>query len=95
MLTRFEAQKYAREAFDLGVRYIGGCCGFEPHHIRAMSEELKAERGKDAPITQQYGDILSGFRTSSSENWRNRCLLIRNPPVLSVSRACTKHSRYS
>ena len=26
--------KYAREAFDLGVRYIGGCCGFEAYHIR-------------------------------------------------------------
>ena len=72
-ITRFEAQKYAREAFELGVRYIGGCCGFEPHHIRAMSEELKGERGgRDAPVTQQYGDILSGFRTSSSENWRQR-----------------------
>ena len=27
-------------------RYIGGCCGFEPYHIRAMAEELRAERGK-------------------------------------------------
>ncbi len=65
MMTRFEAQKYARKAYELGVRYagiahltrnanfcnvissryIGGCCGFEPHHIRAISEELQAERG--------------------------------------------------
>ena len=72
MLTRFEAQKYAREAFDLGVRYIGGCCGFEPHHIRAMSEELKAERGKDAPVTQQYKDILSGLRDHHREITRQR-----------------------
>ena len=38
--------KYAREAYDLGVRYIGGCCGFEPYHIRAVAEELAAERGR-------------------------------------------------
>ena len=37
--------RYAREAWELGVRYIGGCCGFEPYHIRAMAEELQAERG--------------------------------------------------
>jgi len=44
--TRWEMQKYAREAYDLGVRYIGGCCGFEPYHIRAIAEELAMERRK-------------------------------------------------
>ena len=37
--------RYAREAYEIGVRYIGGCCGFEPYHIRAVAEELSAERG--------------------------------------------------
>lgn len=32
--------KYAREAYDIGIRFIGGCCGFEPYHIRALSEEV-------------------------------------------------------
>merc|ERR1711892_1207596 len=44
-ITRFEARKWAREAFNLGVKYIGGCCGFEPYHIRAMAEELADVRG--------------------------------------------------
>ena len=26
--------RWAREAYNLGIRYIGGCCGFEPYHIR-------------------------------------------------------------
>ena len=65
MLTRFEAQKYARAAYELGVRYIGGCCAFEPHHVRAMSEELFAERQKRAPISIEYGDILSGIAEQS------------------------------
>ena len=30
---------------ELGVRVIGGCCGFESHHIKAMAEELAEERG--------------------------------------------------
>ena len=33
--------RYAREAYEMGVRFIGGCCGFEPYHIRALSEEVK------------------------------------------------------
>jgi len=43
--TRWEMHKFAREAYELGVRYIGGCCGFEPYHIRAVAEELLVERG--------------------------------------------------
>merc|ERR1711922_33449 len=43
--TRWDMHRYAREAWDLGVRYIGGCCGFEAYHIRACCEELVAERG--------------------------------------------------
>ena len=35
-LTRIDAYDYARKAYNAGVRYIGGCCGFEPHLIRAV-----------------------------------------------------------
>ena len=45
-LTRWEARKWARAAYELGIRYIGGCCGFEPYHIRAMAEELRDVRGR-------------------------------------------------
>ena len=39
-ITRIDAHLFARKAHELGVRYIGGCCGFEPYHIRALSEEV-------------------------------------------------------
>ena len=41
LLTRFDCRRYTREAYDLGVRYIGGCCGFEPYHIREIAEEVR------------------------------------------------------
>lgn len=44
--TRWEMARFAREAYDLGIRFIGGCCGFEPYHIRSCSEELAKERGR-------------------------------------------------
>merc|ERR1719471_2432920 len=31
--TRYEMQNFARRAWDMGIRYIGGCCGFQPFHI--------------------------------------------------------------
>jgi len=39
-----EIQLYARAAYDLGIRYIGGSCGFEPHLIQAVAQELAVER---------------------------------------------------
>ena len=55
-ITRWEAAKFAREAYNLGVRVIGGCCGFESHHIRAMAEELADERGGRLPEGSRKSD---------------------------------------
>jgi betaine-homocysteine S-methyltransferase len=38
--TRQEIFDFGREAFALGVRYLGVCCGAGPHHIRALAESL-------------------------------------------------------
>nr|XP_004651720.1 S-methylmethionine--homocysteine S-methyltransferase BHMT2 [Jaculus jaculus] len=59
--TRWDIQKYAREAYNLGVRYIGGCCGFEPYHIRAIAEELAPERGFLPPASEKHGIWGSGL----------------------------------
>ncbi len=40
VLTRGEMATYALEAQDIGINYIGACCGAAPHHIRAMAEAL-------------------------------------------------------
>jgi len=53
--SRWDIQKYAREAYEIGVRYIGGCCGFEPYHIRAIAEELAPERGR-LPVGSEKHD---------------------------------------
>ncbi|XP_068608842.1 betaine--homocysteine S-methyltransferase 1-like [Brachionichthys hirsutus] len=55
ILTRWDMQKYAREAYNAGIRYIGGCCGFEPYHIRALAEELAPERGSLPAGSEKHG----------------------------------------
>ena len=38
--TRLEMADFAARARDVGVDYIGICCGAGPHHVRAMAEAL-------------------------------------------------------
>ena len=38
--TRAEIHEFGREAYALGIHYLGICCGAGPHHIRALAESL-------------------------------------------------------
>jgi betaine-homocysteine S-methyltransferase len=38
--TRQEIFDFGREAADMGIKYLGICCGAGPHHIRALAESL-------------------------------------------------------
>jgi len=40
VLTRGEMAQYAVQARDMGINFIGACCGTAPHHLRAMAEAL-------------------------------------------------------
>lgn len=53
--------KYAREAYNTGIRFIGGCCGFEPYHIRALAEELAPERGFLPVGSEKHGNWGAGL----------------------------------
>jgi betaine-homocysteine S-methyltransferase len=46
--TRFEMADFAVCARDIGVDYIGICCGGGPHHVRAMAEAL----GRQTPASR-------------------------------------------
>ncbi|KAJ8339298.1 hypothetical protein SKAU_G00360840 [Synaphobranchus kaupii] len=61
ILTRWDMQKYAREAYNVGIRFIGGCCGFEPYHIRAVTEELAPEIGHLPAASEKHGTWGSGL----------------------------------
>uniref|UniRef100_A0A3P9M926 Betaine-homocysteine methyltransferase n=1 Tax=Oryzias latipes TaxID=8090 RepID=A0A3P9M926_ORYLA len=60
-LPEFPFGLYARDAYNAGIRYIGGCCGFEPYHIRAVAEELAPERGFLPPASEKHGSWGAGL----------------------------------
>jgi betaine-homocysteine S-methyltransferase len=45
--------EFAVAARDLGVSYIGVCCGGAPHHVRAMAEAL----GRTTPASRYSPDL--------------------------------------
>ena len=51
--NRFEMARFARQVFDLGVRYLGVCCGGTPAHIRQIAEEL----GRTPPASEYSPDM--------------------------------------
>jgi betaine-homocysteine S-methyltransferase len=52
-LTRAEMGAYAGRARELGVNYIGSCCGSVAHHVRAMAEAL----GRRPPASAKSADL--------------------------------------
>lgn len=51
--TRQEIFDFGREAFGLGIHYLGVCCGAGPHHIRALAESL----GRKPPASRYSVDM--------------------------------------
>jgi betaine-homocysteine S-methyltransferase len=51
--NRYEISEFAREAYEMGVHYLGVCCGAAPHHIRAMAEAL----GRTPPASRYTADM--------------------------------------
>jgi betaine-homocysteine S-methyltransferase len=72
--TRFEMADFARAARDLGVNYVGICCGAGPHHVRAMAEALGREvpAGKYSPALElhpMYRAAVTAKDASFSAAW--------------------------
>lgn len=69
--NRYELGAFAADAFELGVRYLGVCCGAGPHHIRSVAEAL----GRKPPASRYSPDMSKhafmgtdpGLRTHNRE----------------------------
>ena len=51
--NRYELGAFARRVYDIGVRYLGVCCGAGPHHIRCVAESL----GRHPPASRYSPDM--------------------------------------
>lgn len=69
--TRFEMAEFAVQAKEIGVNYIGTCCGSAPHHVRAMAEAL----GRTVPASRYSPDMSQHPMLGSSVQERDRAFL--------------------
>jgi betaine-homocysteine S-methyltransferase len=51
--TRSEMADFARQCQQMGVNYIGTCCGAGPHHVRAIAEAI----GRTVPASRYSPDL--------------------------------------
>jgi betaine-homocysteine S-methyltransferase len=64
--NRYEIAEFTLAARDLGVRYLGVCCGAGPHHIRSMVEAL----GRRPPASRYSADMSKHAYFGTDESLR-------------------------
>lgn len=62
--NRYEITLFAREAHEMGVRYLGVCCGAAPVHIREVAEAL----GRRPPASKYSPDLEKHFLYGSDRS---------------------------
>jgi betaine-homocysteine S-methyltransferase len=64
--SRFEIAEFTRRAQDIGVDYLGVCCGAAPHHIRSMAEAL----GRTPPASRYTADMSKHYAFGTDPSLR-------------------------
>lgn len=61
--TRYDLEDFTKAAAEIGVQYMGVCCGGAPHHVRAMSQAL----GRSPPSAAFSHDLSKHFAFGTKE----------------------------
>ena len=64
LCSRNDIAEFARQAWELGVRYLGVCCGAGPHHIRSLAEAL----GRSPPASQYSPDMSKHYALGTEDS---------------------------
>jgi len=66
MCNRYEIAEFAREAHEIGIDYLGLCCGAGPHHVRSLAEAL----GRTPPASRYSPDMSKHAYFGTDESLR-------------------------
>lgn len=55
--NRYEIRDWAKQAYDMGIQYLGVCCGAAPIHIREVAEAM----GRTPPASRYSPDMSKHF----------------------------------
>jgi betaine-homocysteine S-methyltransferase len=65
--NRYELAEFATTAAEMGVTYLGVCCGAAPHHIRSVAEAL----GRTPPASRYSADMSRHAFLGSDERLKD------------------------
>lgn len=65
--NRYEIRAFAEEAWNLGVKYLGVCCGASPALIREVAESM----GRTPPASRFHEDMQRHFLYGSHEQLKS------------------------
>ncbi|MBA2384925.1 MAG: homocysteine S-methyltransferase family protein [Actinobacteria bacterium] len=68
--NRYELAEFAKAAHELGVDYLGVCCGAAPHHIRSIAEVL----GRTPPASAYSADMSKHAFLGTNEQLKSENL---------------------
>jgi betaine-homocysteine S-methyltransferase len=60
-LSRQEMARYAQQASDAGINYIGSCCGSVQAHVRAMAKVLGKLPSDEREWKSSTGKVMSAY----------------------------------
>ena len=81
--TRWDIQDYAQKAEKMGIHLIGGCCGFQPYHVRAVAEGLGRPVSRHLPWGGGLRMHTKPFvrKRANKKHWKSTCPSTgRDPP---------------
>jgi len=61
--TRYEIRRFAADAYQAGIRYLGVCCGAAPIHIREVAEAM----GRTPPASRYSENMHKHFMYGDDE----------------------------
>ncbi|MDB9984614.1 homocysteine S-methyltransferase family protein [Gammaproteobacteria bacterium] len=61
--NRYEIREFGKEAFELGINYLGVCCGATPMHIREVAEAA----GLSVPASKYRENMSNHFMYGTNE----------------------------
>jgi len=66
VLTRFQVAEFTQQCIEIGVNYMGLCCGGAPYMIRAMAEQL----GRQPPASEFSPDLSKHFSLGNHPSFK-------------------------
>jgi 5-methyltetrahydrofolate--homocysteine methyltransferase len=82
-MTPQQFASFAKKFFELGVRIVGGCCGTNPQHIKAVKMSLEPETKRLGSNNQEPRRLAAGSTRFAS---RTRVVEVTDRPLLVAER---------